>query len=266
MVDSSLNTPVVNVRAGGTLAGFGTITGSVINSGIVAPGTLQLSGNYTQNLCGTLLIGIAGLAPSQHGLLAVNGHASLAGTLQLIGLGGFTLHAGDQVTFLTANGGVSGSFGTVQNEFATGTIVQTQIVIPSNAVLLEGAQGSFVNTPGVATTPNQVAVAKALGSAAGDPRAAALFAFFNSQPLANLPHDLDLIAPTQITSINATAVSLGNIQMSNLEQQLASIRGGSSGFSSAGFAISGGAASFGQGFAGVSGPEGKSGPPVFAPT
>jgi len=54
--------------------------------------------------------------------------------------------------------------------------------------------------------------------------------------------------------------------MSNLEQQLAAIRGGSTGFSSAGFAISGGATSFGPGFAGVSGPEGKSGPPAFVPT
>jgi outer membrane autotransporter protein len=266
VVDSTLNTPVVNVHAGATLAGFGTITGSVINSGIVAPGTLQLGGNYTQNSGGTLLIGVASLAFGQHGLLAVTGHASLAGTLQLIGLGGFTLHAGDQLTFLTANGGVSGSFATVQNQLATGTLVNSQIVILPNTVLVEGTQGSFLNTPGVATTPNQVAVAKMLDSAAGDPRAAALFAFLDSQPLANLPHDLDLIAPTQITSINATAVSLGNIQMSNLEQQLAAIRGGSTGFSSAGFAISGGAASFGQGFAGVSGPEGKSGPPVFVPT
>jgi hypothetical protein len=36
VVDSTLSTPVVNVHAGGTLAGFGTVTGSVINSGIVA--------------------------------------------------------------------------------------------------------------------------------------------------------------------------------------------------------------------------------------
>jgi hypothetical protein len=34
----------------------------------------------------------------------------------------------------------------------------------------------------------------------------------------------------QSVAINATAVSLGNIQMSNLEQQLAAIRGGSTGF------------------------------------
>jgi outer membrane autotransporter protein len=47
---------------------------------------------------------------------------------------------------------------------------------------------------------------------------------------------------------------------------MANIRGGSTGFSSAGFGISGGAASFGEGFEGVSGPEGKSGPPALAPT
>jgi outer membrane autotransporter protein len=104
-----------------------------------------------------------------------------------------------------------------------------------------------------------------LNSAAGDPRAAALIAFLDSQPVANLPNDYNLIAPTQISSINATAVSVGNVQMSNLGQRLANVRGGSTGFSSAGFAISGSAASFDEGFAGVSGPEGKAGLPVFAP-
>ena len=196
VVDSTLNTPVVNVHAGGTLAGFGTITGSVINSGIVAPGALQLSGNYTQNAGGTLLIGIAGLAPGQHGLLAVGGHASLAGTLQLIGLGGFTLHAGDQLTFLTASGGVSGSFGTVRNAVATGTLVQGIITTSANAIVLEGQQGSFTQIPGVTLTPNQLAVGKMLNSAVGNPAAAALFAFLNSQPVGNLQNDYNLIAPT----------------------------------------------------------------------
>jgi outer membrane autotransporter protein len=132
--------------------------------------------------------------------------------------------------------------------------------------VLETTQGSFANTPGVAKTPNESAVAKMLDSAAGDPREAALFAFLNSQPLANLPHDLTLIAPTQITSINATAVSVGKVQISNIGQRLANIRAGSTGFSSAGFSLNGRATSLGEGFAGVSGPEGKSGTPVFAPT
>ena len=46
-------------------------------------------------------------------------------------------------TFLTANGGVSGSFGTIQSEFATNTIVKAQVVNLQNAVVLEGTQGSF---------------------------------------------------------------------------------------------------------------------------
>jgi hypothetical protein len=104
-----------------------------------------------------------------------------------------------------------------------------------------------------------------LNSAVGNPAAAPLIAFLNSQPVAKLPHDYNLIAPTQISSVNATAVSVGNVQMSNLGGRLANIRAGSTGFSSAGFAISGGAASFGEGFAGVSGPEGKGGLPVFTP-
>jgi autotransporter-associated beta strand protein len=264
IVDGSIASRQTFVNAGGLLGGQGTIGGDLINNGIVgqlnSPGTLTVTGNYIQTAGGTLRIGVGGLAIGQHDLLAVNGHVTLGGTLQIVSLGGFSLQPGNQLVFIIANNGVSGTFATV----VTGTIVQGIVISLPNAVLLEGKQGSFVTIPRL--TPNQLAVAKMLDSAAGDPRAAALFAFLNSQPLANLSHDLALIAPTGMTSINATAVSLGNVQISNLEQRLANVRGGSTGFSSAGFAISGGAASFGEGFAGVSGPEGKSGPPVFAPT
>jgi outer membrane autotransporter protein len=270
IVDGSIASPQTLVNTGAFLGGRGTIGGNVVNSGIVgqfnSPGTLTITGNYTQNAGGTLQIQIAGLGASQHDLLAVNGHANLAGTLQLVRLGGFNLSPGDQIVFLTANNGVSGTFNNVQNGFvATGTVVQGEVIALSNGVVLEGKQGSFATTPGVATTPNNLAVAKALDSAVGDPRAAALFAFLNSQPLANLPHDLTLIAPTQISSINATSVSLGKVQVLNVGQRLANLRGGSTGFSSSGFGISGAASNFGDGFAGVSGPEGKSGPSVLAP-
>lgn len=69
------------------LGGRGSLDGNLVNSGIVSPGdspgTLAVGGNYTQNAAGTLRIEVAGLAASQHDLLAVNGHASLASTLQL---------------------------------------------------------------------------------------------------------------------------------------------------------------------------------------
>jgi autotransporter-associated beta strand protein len=270
IVDGSIASVQALVNTGGLLGGRGTIGGSVINSGIVSPGdspgTLIVSGNYAQNPNGTLRIEVAGTGPGQFDVLQVGGHASLAGSLQLIRVGAFQLHVGDKLTFLTAGRGVSGTFSNVQNGFVgTGTVVQGEVIALPKGIVLEGQQGSFATTPGIATTPNNLAVAKALDSAAGDPRAAALFAFLNSEPLANLPHDLTLIAPTQISSINATSVSLGNVQASNVGQRLANIRAGSTGFSSAGFAINGGQASFAEGFAGVTGAEGKSGPSVLAP-
>ena len=269
IVDGSIASEQTFVNAGAFLGGHGTIGGNLSNSGTVGPGdslgTLTVASDYTQNAAGTLRIQVGGLAANQHDLLAVNGHVTLGGTLQLLRLGGFNLQPGNQIVFLTAQKGISGAFNTIQNDFTTGTIVQGVVVTSSDAVVLEGQQGSFTQIPGVTLTPNQVAVGNMLNSAVGNPAAAPLIAFLNSQPVANLPHDYNLIAPTQISSVNATAVSVGNVQMSNLGGRLANIHAGSTGFSSAGFAISGGAASFGEGFAGVSGPEGKSGLPVFAP-
>ena len=119
--------------------------------------------------------------------------------------------------------------------------MQGKVIAQSNGVVLEGIQATFSTTPGIATTPNHSAVAKALDSAAGDPRAAALIGFLNSQPLANLPHDLNPIAPTQISSVNATSVSVGKVQVSNVGQRLIAVHGGSTGFSSSGFGMSGAA-------------------------
>ena len=129
--------------------------------------------------------------------------------------------------------------------------------------MLEGIQGSFVPS---ACTPNTVAVAKALDSAAGDPRASTLIAFLDSQPLDRLCGDFSLISPEELASIFNTSVSLANVQTANLIRRMEDIRTGSTGFSSAGFILNGITPSLGGGLAGVTGPEGKSGPPVMAPT
>jgi outer membrane autotransporter protein len=267
IVDGSIASSQTHVNAGGLLGGQGSLGGSLVNNGSVSPGnspgTLTVIGNYTQNATGTLRIEIAGLAPSQHDLLAINGHASLVGTLQLLGLGGFKLHVGDHVTFLTANGGVSGSFGAVQSEFVAGTLVKAQVVNLQNAVVLEGTQGSFVQG---ACTPNTLAVAQALDSAVGDPRASALIAFLNDESLNNLCGDFGLISPEALASIFNIGVSLANVQTANLKRRMEDIRAGSNGFSAAGFTLNGSVPNFSDGLAGVSGPEGKSGPSVMTPT
>ena len=181
--------------------------------------------------------------------------------------GASTSGTGDQITFLTANNGVSGTFDTIENDFlATGSIVVFDVVYLPNDVVLEGTQGSFAEFAGAfCGTPNSVAVGQALDSAVGDPRASELIGFLNNQTLTNLCDDLDLISPEQLTSIFVIGVSLANVQTANLERRMDDIHRGSTGFSSSGFAINGSGPSFSEGFAGVSGPEGKSGPQVFAP-
>jgi len=268
IVDGSIASAQTLVNAGGFLGGHGTIGGNLVNNGIVgqvnSPGTLTVSGNYTQNAGGTLRIGVAGLAAGQYDVLAVNGHAAVAGTLQFIRLGSFNLQPGNQITFLTANNGVSGTFGTVDNGLAgTGTIVQVEVISLPNSVVLEGTQGSFTQLAGL--TPNEGAVAKMLDSARGDPREAQLFAFLDSQPLSALPNDLNLIAPVQNTSFRATTVSHANAQISNLGGRMSAIRAGLTGFTAMGFGLPGGAVSYGEGLQGENGPEGKAAPPAPAP-
>jgi outer membrane autotransporter protein len=264
IVDGSIESAQTFVNPGGLLGGRGSLGGSLVNSAIVSPGDfpgrLTVSGTYTQNGNGTLRIEVAGLAPNQHDLLAIGGHASLNGTLQLIPLGGFKLQVGDKATFLTANGGVSGTFSAIQNEFAT--VVKTQIIILPTAVVLEGTQGSFVPA---ACNPNSAAVAHALDSAVGDPRAAGLINFLDSEPLDKLCPDFTLIAPEELTSVYSVTVSLANVQTANLERRMDDIRAGSTGFNAAGFTMNGITPSFSGGLGGPTGPEGKSGPSVVTP-
>ena len=261
IVDGSIASAQTFVNASGLLGGNGVIGGDVTNGGIVSPGhslgTLTVNGNYTQTANGTLRIEIAGTAPGQFDLLAVGGHASLAGTLQLLRLGNFQLHVGDTVTFLTAQDGVSGTFSTIQNPFISNTLVIAQINIFDGVVQLKGTQGSFVGLPGL--TPNQIAVGNALDSAVGDPRAAALIRFLDTQPLASLPHDFDLIAPEELASMFSLEVSLANEQTMNLGRRLEDLRALQQP------APPNGVADVNPGFAGPTGPEGKSGPPVMQP-
>ena len=269
-----INGDVVNA---GVFQGTGRVSGNVINNGVVSPGAsigrLTIDGNFTQNANGTLRIEVAGSSAGQYDVLEVGGRANLGGRLQLVRVGNFQLRIGDQIAFLTAGGGVSGTFGNVENDFlATGSSVVFDVVYLPNMVVLEGTQGSFAALAATfCGTPNAIAVGQALDSAVGDPRGSELIGFLNEQTLPDLCDDIDLISPEQLTSIFVVGTSLANVQSSNLQRRMTDIRAGSTGFSSSGFAVNGSGPSFwegfasGQGYAGVSGVEGKSGPSVFAP-
>jgi uncharacterized protein with beta-barrel porin domain len=260
--NATLTSPKVTIANGGILTGTGTISGSVTNSGIISPGnpfgTLTIRGNFTQTSTGIFRLQLGSLAPGQSGLLAVTGNAALAGTLQLVSTGNVQFLPGDKLVFLTANS-VTGSFSTVQN---LNTIVGAKVTILADAVEIVGTQGNFVSA---ACNPNSVAVAQALNSAVGNPAAAGLINFLDSQPVNQLCADFTLISPEELTAVYALDVSLANIQTANLERRMDDIRSGSTGFSSAGFTINGSAPSFSDGLSGPTGSEGKTGPSVSTP-
>jgi hypothetical protein len=98
---------------GGTLCGTGTIQGSLLaQGGTLAPGagTLTITGNYTQQSGGTLLIQLVGTGAGQSSTLAVGGTATLGGTLDVELGPGFTPAVGEVFAFLTASS-VAGNFG-----------------------------------------------------------------------------------------------------------------------------------------------------------
>jgi hypothetical protein len=83
--------------------------------GTLAPGDsagmTSVTGDYTQAASAALEIEIGGTtAISQFDLLAVGGIASLAGTLSVSLLEGFTPAPGDMFEIIVASGGVSGTF------------------------------------------------------------------------------------------------------------------------------------------------------------
>jgi outer membrane autotransporter protein len=231
-VDGLIASANTFVNLGGALAGIGTIGGNLFNSGVVSPGdspgTLTVKGNYIQNATGTLRIEIGGLALPQHDLLRVTGNATLNGALQLVLINSFAPLSGDTVIILSATGGVTGTFATVEK----GTLLSVQVIYDPTDVRLAFEQGSFV-LPGL--TPNQQAVAENLNRSVGDSRAADLIGFLDTEPLANLPHDYDLIAPEELASIYEIGFSQGTIQWQNIQRRTADIRAGSTGFSAAGY-------------------------------
>jgi hypothetical protein len=123
--------------AGGTLSGTGTFGANVANpGGFVRPGgtgtagTLTIGGTYTQGAGGTLAVELGGTSAGQFDVLAVSGAATLAGTLNLAHLGGFTPTAGNsfRVVQAPANPGTfanltGASAGKTQTADASGLVI-----------------------------------------------------------------------------------------------------------------------------------------------
>jgi hypothetical protein len=94
----------VNVMAGGTLAGDGTVAAAVVNiGGTIDPGhssigTLHFASNFTQGSTGATRIDLGNAGNDQ---LSITGTAALAGTLRVSNTGGFIPLPGQSFTVMT---------------------------------------------------------------------------------------------------------------------------------------------------------------------
>ena len=188
------------ISNGAFLRGNGGINGDLVNNGTVAPGfspgTLLIAGNFTQGPSGTLEIELASAIDFDR--LIIGGTATLGGTLQLIALDGYD-PINDSFIFLTATGGVIGTFDTTLSPSAALTPVVTY---NANDVTLTFTQVPFVTFAG---TPNQTSTA---GAAQLDPATTA--ALNNVPTAAGLTAALNALSPQsyQIWSDIAFARSL----------------------------------------------------------
>ena len=102
---------------GGTLRGNGTVTTTTLsnNGGTVgpgfSPGTLTITGAYTQGAGGTLNIEIGGTTTADYDRLLISGATTLNGALIGTVINGFTPAFNDTFTFMT--------FGSRSGDFAT---------------------------------------------------------------------------------------------------------------------------------------------------
>ncbi|MBX3907529.1 autotransporter domain-containing protein, partial [Burkholderia cepacia] len=167
-VNGSLGQSTVTVQNGATVTGTGTIGGLVVQGGATAaasqPGAaLNVGGNVTFQPGSTFQVAAS---PQQSGSLAAGGTATLnGGTVQVLAnQSGY--QPSTTYTIVTAASGVQGAFSQVNANYA---FLMPTLSYDPNHVYLRLVQNG-TSLPDVATTPNQRAVAAALGGlGAGNP-------------------------------------------------------------------------------------------------
>ncbi|WP_322034346.1 autotransporter domain-containing protein, partial [Burkholderia sp. BCC1970] len=167
-VDGSLGQSTVTVQNGATLTGTGTVGGFVVQGGAFAaasqPGAaLNVAGNVTFQPGSTLQVAVT---PQQAGSIAAGGTATLnGGTVQVLA-NQASYQPTTKYTILSASAGVQGTFSQVNSNYAF--LMPTLSYDPDHVYLQLVANGTAL--PDVAATPNQRAVATAIGGlGAGNP-------------------------------------------------------------------------------------------------
>jgi hypothetical protein len=194
---------LATILPGGSAYGTGTINGKLVNSGEIfpgkSPGIFHVQGDYTQNSDGLLGIEIGGSnAGTGYDQLQVSGTATIAGTLQVRLMNGFTPTVGQTYRIVTA-GSFSGGFSSITQPSQAGisvsndgggvTVTITSVVagapVISSATTVAAAQGqafsyqiTATNNPtsfGAMNLPDGLTVNQTSGLISGTPTKAGTY-------------------------------------------------------------------------------------------
>lgn len=192
-VNGQLTRSALTVLNGGMIGGTGRLSsltaasgGNVSPGGAGAVGTLSVAGNATFAAGSQYIVDIG--PNGQSDLLAVTGRAQLAGTLALRPVARVP-RFGDSYTVLTAQGGVTGTFGSAVSLSA---ILFPEITYRSNQVDVRVAARPYASV--VAATPVQTAYARLLDG--------------NRSAYASLRGTYDLLDPQSLATISAALEEL----------------------------------------------------------
>jgi autotransporter-associated beta strand protein len=164
-VNGSIANSAVTVNAGGTLGGNGTIGNTTINGGTLAPGnsigTLTIQGNLVLTSAAAYIVEVS---PTQADRTNVTGTATLAGTVQAVfGPGSYIART---YTILSANGGRSGTFGSLTTNGLPAGFAASLSYTGTDAILnLTAVLGQQPTTPGQQPLPNGALSGNQLGIA-----------------------------------------------------------------------------------------------------
>lgn len=186
--DLRLENPVTMVQAGATFAGGGSLINppdrmlQLLDGANVAvlidnQGTLELGASpgqalgldFQQNASGSLEIEIAGTGLNDFDRLSLTGQALLAGTLNVSLLDGFSPVLGNTFNFLSATGGISGTFDVTNlPTLAAGLVWLVNYDNPTFAqlVVVESIPGDF-NQDGTVDAADYIMWRKTDGTQAG---------------------------------------------------------------------------------------------------
>lgn len=209
-VDGALRTPGDFFIMSGGLSGTGAITAPFVTNmaGVIAPGTsttvgtLTVNGNVILASGGALLINLGANGISDR--LVVNGGANVGGLVSFGMMPGAPVAFGNSYTFLTATGGVTGTF----SNAPISAILRPTVTYTPTAVRVQIDAASYTTV--VAGTPVQAAYAQLLDqNRAVYAQFAGLYGALDIQSAASIQATLESWAPraeTLRTSMGVAAM------------------------------------------------------------